>query len=313
MNEGMRKVESLFFERFGDDASLENVVLVFILASPRVGSTLLYQLLVNCFRCFYFSNFINDYFAETPVIGAALDVSLNPHNQVRYESRYGKTAGPFGPSEGSLIFQNWFGGEHPSQTRSSKVLPRKAEHLVLTMKSIAGLTGQVIVTKNAWNCFRIGEFAGLFPGMHFIWLRRDVRSSAFSDLEARYKRGSSTVWNSATTANYEEIQKLPYWQQVVEQQYEYNKCIGEDLNGFAQGRYVELWYEPLCRNPEAEMAKLERYFDSWSLPIGRKQMEIPALKCSAGPGGLDEDYARIRDHVAAHSHRFQEYMFRSSD
>lgn len=309
MNEGIKKVEELLFQNLSPHVSLDDLPLVFILASPRTGSTLLYQLLINFFDFFYFPNLVNDYFAEFPVVGAALDLLLNPRQPVSYESAYGKTQGYSAPSEGSFIFRNWFGGEHPSQTRSCEVLPGKVTHLISTMKSIYELTGQSVLTKNAWNCFRIQALTQLFPNIHFIWVRRDIALSALSDLEARYRRGGGTVWNSATTANYRDIQKRPYWEQVVEQQYEYNKSIARDLSKFSQGRHIELWYEDVCDHTEAELSRIDQYLVSQSLPTELKNRPIPSLNRSSGPHGLKEDHARILRYVAAHTDRFHGYTY----
>ncbi len=309
MKQGMRKAEELLFQKFSRKVSFSELPLVFVIASPRAGSTVVYQLMINLFNFFYFSNLVNDHFAEFPVVGAALDSLINPRRPVSYKSAYGKTRGIRGPSEGSLIFKNWFGGQHPSQTKSCKVLPGKTEHFVSTMKSIYGITGFPIISKNAWNCFRIQELTGLFPNIHFLWIRRDITTSALSDLEARYRRGGPIIWNSATTTNYREIQKRPYWEQVVEQQYEYNKSIAKDLGNFSQERYIELWYEDICDHPETELDRLNRYFSHNSLPRSLRGRRIPALSRSSGPTGLEEDYLKIVGYVEGNRERFSEYTY----
>ena len=308
MIENMIKTEELLCRKFSRGVSLVQGPLIFILASPRAGSTLTYQLLINYFSLLYFSNFINDFFPQFPVVGAALDSLINHRHSISYESSYGKTNGPLGPSEASLVFKNWFGGDHPSQTKSCRVKPDKQEHLVLTMKSIFGLSRRPILTKNAWNCFRIQELTRLFPNIHFLWVRRDIRDSAISDLEARYRSGGPTIWNSATTANYREIQKRPYWEQVVEQQYEYNKCVANDLEIFSHGRYIEVNYEDICGHPKRELERISRYFASQSLPTCMRNKQIPVLTHSRGPSGLEEDYTKIVSYVKANSDRFKSYL-----
>jgi len=303
----MREVEGLFFRQFSD-INIRELPLVFILGSPRTGSTLTYQILINSFGFYYFSNLVNDKFAEFPIVGVALSLHLNRHTTVSYKSEYGKTQGDHGPSEGSFIFRNWFGGEQPSETRSCNVLSSKKNHLILTMKSIHKLTGRAILAKNAWNCFRIGALTESFPNIHFIWIRRDIGESAFSDLKARYvKGGSPTAWNSATTANYEEIQKRPYWEQVVEQQYEYNKSIAHDLNRFCPERYLELWYEDLCQDSEVQLERVMAFFDCRSLPIRRREISMPLLKASRATRTSDSDYRKIVNYIVDKQGRFYPY------
>ena len=71
------------------------------------------------------------------------------------------------------------------------------------------------------------------------------------------ERGGPAVWNSATTGNYEEIQKLPYWEQVVEQQYTYANRISNDLSSLLPERYCQVWYEDLCENHSETISILE--------------------------------------------------------
>jgi hypothetical protein len=312
MNKALEKAEELLFKKFSRGMRSGDVPLVFILASPRTGSTLVYQLIINFFNFFYFSNFVNDFCFESPVVGAALDLSIHSRRSVGYRSAYGKTRGLHGPSEASLVFKNWFGGQHPSQTRSCKVKAEKRQHFVLTMKSIHKMTGLPILAKNAWNCFRIQELTSLFQNTHFLWVRRDIIASANSDLEARYRRGDPTVWNSATTTNYLEIQKRPYWEQVVEQQYEYNRCMAHDLSTYSQGQFIELWYENVCERPELELKRLDDYFSNYSFPTKLRNRRIPTFNISSGPSGLENDCAKIVQYVEKNSERFREYFYDDS-
>lgn len=310
LSASLNTVESLFFERYSRSAEAKDVPIIFILGSPRTGSTLLYQVVVNFFQTFYFSNFIEENFAENPVVGAALDEILNPHILASYESAYGKTKDLWEPSEASQIFRIWFGGKHPSQIKSCTVLAGKKSHLLATLQSIYALTGRVIVTKNAWNCFRIKTLARLFPRAHFFWIRRDISLSALSDLKARIVRGGPTVWNSATTANYKEIQKQPYWEQVVEQQYEYNRSIATDLQQFSHRRFIEIWYEELCDDIEAQLERLRRYFLTQNVSIQFKNTALPVINCSTGNSEADEDYVKIQKYVLQQRERLKEYVYK---
>jgi hypothetical protein len=265
-------------------------------------------MMINVFGFFYFSNLMNGFFAEFPIVGAVLGVQLGPPESVSYKSEYGKTKGLLEPSEGSLIFRKWFGGEHPSQTRSCRVLPGKRQHMISTIKSIFGLAGKPVLTKNAWNCFRIRELAEVFPNIHFVWIRRDIGLSALSDLEARYRRGSATVWNSATTANYQEIQKKAYWEQVVEQQYYYNRSIAFDLRRFDSERHIELWYEDMCDDPERELHRINAYLVSKRIPCERKTTVVPPLTGSSKKMKLAEDYGKICNYIGNNIDRLSAHI-----
>jgi hypothetical protein len=302
--ETLAPVEALLFERYALRMDAEKLPMVFILGSPRTGSTLLYQLLINVFGFFYFSNMVNDHFPEHPVVGAALDHILNLHKPIDYSSDHGKTEGPFGPSEASLLFRHWFGGEHPSQTQSARVMPEKSEHLRLTMQSLYAISGRPILTKNAWNCFRVQALVELFPAIHFVWVRRDIVQSAWSDLKARHLRGGPTVWNSATTANYRDIQKLPYWEQVVEQQYAYNESIALDLALYAPGRFCEIWYEDVCRNPATEIQRLREHWTRNHLLLDMRAEPPLRFSLSTWQGDESDDFTKICGYVGRCADRF---------
>jgi Sulfotransferase family len=303
----LTQIETLLFERYSNFAAPAGLPMVFILGAPRSGSTLLYQLLINVFGFFYISNWVSTHFFEHPVVGAALDHMLNPHTPVAYSSNHGKTEGLFGPSEASLMFRHWFGGKHPAQRFSAQVLPGKSDHLRLTMQSLYGMTRRPILTKNAWNCFRIRAYVELFPAIQFVWIRRDIAQSAWSDLKARFLRGGPTVWNSATTENYRDIQKLPYWEQVVEQQYEYNEGVAHDLACYAPEQYCEVWYEDICQAPAAGIDRLRENWEHNKLKLGVRA-EAPAMfKLSTEESSENSDLKKIREYVFSQEIKFRNH------
>jgi hypothetical protein len=304
--ENLTSVEALLFERYALWTEAAALPMVFIIGAPRSGSTLLYQLLINVFDFFYFSNLVNSHFSEYPAVGAALDQILNPREPVAYSSDHGKTEGPFGPSEASLVFRHWFGGEHPAQTQSAQVLLGKSEHLRLTMQSVYRMVGRPILIKNAWNCFRIRALVELFPAIQFVWIRRDIVQSAWSDLKARYLRGGPMVWNSATTANYRDIQQLPYWEQVVEQQYAYNESVALDLVRYAPGRFCEIWYEDVCQRPATEIHRLREQWTRNCLIVDMRAEAPPLFALSMRQRDESDDFAKICDYVARRSDRFHQ-------
>jgi len=292
------EAEHVLFARFAQIA-IPEVRAVFILGSPRTGSTLAYQLIAHCLRCTYFDNFLNDEYAEHPAL--AVEATAKTDTKIDFTSNYGKTDGRFAPSEASRVFARWFGGEHPSQTKSNRVLPGQRAHLLDSFRSMWGLTGVPIVCKNAWNCFRAEDLASLLPGASFLWVRRDLHASALSDLESRYRQGSPTIWNSATTANYEDIMRRPYWEQVVEQQFEYTLAIRESLESIAPDRSTVVWYEDLCRDPAAVIRRLTGF--AGLEPTGKTP---PVLETSSGHAALGEDAERIQSHIDTDPARFAE-------
>jgi len=265
--------------------------MIFILGSPRTGSTLIYQIMINLYGLFYFTNLTNNYFYKHPFLGSLLSIPFIRASG--YESDHGKTVGLFGPSEGSYIFKNWFGF-------GSKLRPCKKNHIVNTFKRIHSLIHRPIVMKNAWNCFRIQALAGLFPLAKFIWIRRDIEDASYSDLTARYLRGSPYVWNSAPPPNRQEIQGMPYWEQVVEQQYEYNKMVKTDLETFGSDSYIELWYEDLCNDLNEQTSSISSFFNLKNVEAGLPNFEMKEHNA-------DTDFIKIREYVKSNVNKFGGY------
>lgn len=279
----MNILENILFDAYGD---ARKSPVIFIVGSPRTGSTFLYQLVINFFDCCYFSNNVNEKFSNNPVIGVVLEPEKR--NLVKYQSVGGKVKGKFEPSEASGIFKNWFGGDHPSQIKSCNVIPKKMDHMTKTINTICNITQKPLVTKNAWNCFRIEDLSKVFPDAYFIWIRRNIILSALSDLKT--KGNNKNIWNSATTTNYKEIMKMQYWEQVVEQQNEYNIAMSRSFEHLERNKWIEIWYEEICEDLLRVLKRISNF-------LGRKvtDVPIPYIECHKKP--MDRDHKRIIDYV----------------
>lgn len=228
---------------------------IFILGAPRTGSTVLYQAMAHAFALPYIANFTNDHFAETPIVGLAIQKSVPVI--VGLESAYGKAAGNFQTSEGSAVLMHWFGGGHPSALVSARILDGREPHMLSTFHAAERLFGQPLLIKNPWNCFRVADLSRALPGARFVWLRRDIVAAARSDLAARWAtKGTDTEWNSATPENYEKLRQLLPAEQVVENQFEFNRAIATALDSVGAARFVEVWYEDFLHAPADVLASI---------------------------------------------------------
>jgi len=275
---------------------------LFIVGSCRTGSTPIYQLVINLFDVFYFTNLINKDYYENPALGCKIQKdSILSYNHNSYDSDYGKTEGDLGPSEGSSIFQNWFGGGHPSEIKSFDFLSiDKKNHMIKTINDIHDIMEKMIVIKNAWNIFRIKVISKAFPNSRFLWIRRDIREASLSSLNARYYRDDLNAWNTATPKNYKELCKLPPYQQVVEQHYELDKTIKDNI---PKGRYIEIWYEDLCLDTENTVKRLKKYFN-----MNVNISEIPKLQIINSKEIEKGDHDKIIEY-SSNQKRFEGYKY----
>jgi hypothetical protein len=267
---------------------------VFLLGSPRTGSTPLYQAMVAGLGLGYFANIANAWFPKHPAIGVQLQLA-GPPEPIVFESRYGKVEGLLQPSEASGIVSAWCGGGHPSETTSPGVLPERIAHMRETLAWCEAAFGAPLLIKNAWNCFRVAELARVFPRASFVWIRRDIVAAASSDLRARgATKDNEGEWNSATPRNLEALKRLPPAAQVVENQYEFARAIAEAFAGLAPGRACEVWYEDFCLDPDGTVEKLGE-----ASPTPRRAMRL-ALAPSQPAGDL---LPAVDDYVRAHASR----------
>ena len=288
-------LEKQIFKKYSND--LKNIPIIFLIASPRTGSTFFFQLLIKIFQFSYFSNFTNTFSSHNPIIGYLIERNLNQNKQISLESFYGQTKHLHEPSEATNILNNWFEFGHPSEILGRKIRKGKLKHMEKTFSAIYNYSKKPIIIKNAWNGYRIEELTKVFKNSYFVWLRRDIINSSYSDLIARKRIGNpSKVWSSATPRNYKTIQKLHYTEQVVENQYLFNKKVSEDLLKFVNNKYMEVWYENLGKEKKKIFKLLSEDLEKkFNFPISIKHDELN--KCDIEISNTefqDNDFRKIK-------------------
>ncbi len=277
---------------------------IFILSAPRTGSTYLYQLIAKTFQLPYISNATNEIYPLNPIIGLIIQSKVNV--SISLSNKFGKTEGIFQPSEGSYVLSNWFGGGHPSQTVSNKILKGKDHHFRSTLAvSEMIFNGAPLIIKNPWNCFRISSIRKLLPKAKFIWLKRDIRESAASDLESRYiTKGNPREWNSATPSNIEKLKLLPPEHQVIENQFEFNRSIKESLKNISSKNWITLWYEDILKDTNVELKKISSFLNrdyKFTTNVDKVEKKIRDIS--------SEEQKEINKYVNIHSKRFKENLY----
>lgn len=297
--------KSIEAELLGLPRSYEKPRPVFILGAPRTGSTYLYQIVASSFHLPYLSNLTNDYFSSTPIVGLAIQRGVA--TEMILSSQFGKTNGPFQPSEGSGPMRYWFGGGHPSQKVSNAILAGQEQHFLATLAACETLYDDApLLIKNSWNCFRLPYLTRVLPEARFIWLKRDIRQASMSDLEARIiTKGSPLAWNSATPSNLDQLRVLPATEQVVENQYEYNKAIGRSLARHPKVKWCELCFEDLVEEPAAVLDKLSTFLKR---PI-QKEPPVGSSQRIRSRGIKSNDARLIETYVDQEYRRLSQFCY----
>lgn len=298
----LKAVENRILSQIRDD---DFPTPIFILSSPRTGSTFCYQTLAETFGLPYFSNLTNEYFPETPIIGLKLQSFLR--SSIRFESRYGKTRGLLQPSEASRVMKHWFGSVLPYMPELSATA---CDNLILQKTIRAGellFAGRPVLIKNTWNCYRVESILRILPKARFIWLRRDLRAAALSDLLARVAtKGSRNCWTSVPPPNKQELSHLAPELQVVENQYIVNNVISASLSKIEPTQWYELWYEDLITDLEVELDNLSKW-------LGEQRQNQRSITVKLNPNNLSLKYPgeihRIRDYCQANLFKLAPYYY----
>ena len=306
-NSRLKQLESLLLDSILGDRAEGGTNSVFILGAPRTGSTFFYQLLVAATNFPFISNLVNEFFPSTPIIGLQMQINRPSADPISYRSNYGKTEGLSQPSEGSGPMTFWFGGGVPAQSKSRRVIPSREEHFLSTIRATNALFNQPLVIKNAWNCFRIEYLASALPDAKFIWIRRNITESAISDLDARIStKGSPLIWNSATPDNYQALCEMHYTAQVVENQYEFNNAVCDQLRSLEPERYTEVWYEDICGNAKGSVKHVCK-----TLGLSYSESRLPDSPTDRAQRPVrvsDSDLSRLESYIEKNSQRFSPFF-----
>lgn len=176
------------FESFGSrrEVSGPAPLTVFILAPPRSGSTLLFQVLASGTSLGYFTNLSSAFFGFPGTVAWVLKLARSHGVRLtRYRSVLGMGRGIFEPSEaGSWWKTHIRGWPTPDSMDSSKVVD--PDRFVYSLRRSSRPFDDSLLVKNLYVIDHLPSFFDLLPDCFFIVLSRNVpdnaRSLAAADL-----------------------------------------------------------------------------------------------------------------------------------
>ena len=152
---------------------------VFIIAPPRSGSTLTYQLLCNCFENEHLTNISNLLYA-TPVIGSMISNNLCKNYQTDFKSEKGFVSGLCGEAEGLRFWEYWAGQGLVENRNSHKV--RKLRKLEQLLSKLHSSDKKVYISGYLGHVFCVQLLRKIFPKSIFIHLERNILDNVSSIL-----------------------------------------------------------------------------------------------------------------------------------
>lgn len=214
---------------------------VFIIAAPRSGSTMLFELLARSPDAATVGGESHEIFESIP--------ALHPANRGWHSNRL--TAADATPDVVAALRANF---ANNLRDRDGNAAPATARLLEKTPK----------------NAMRIPFLAAAFPGARFIFLTRDARQNASSILDAwrsqlfvtyselpGWERGEK--WSLALVPGWRELHDLPLAEVAARQLRTINEHALDDLSALAPDRWMLVTYDEVLADPNATAARLCKF------------------------------------------------------
>lgn len=248
---------------------------VFIVGTPRSGSTLLYQLLMSAFKLSYIPNISNSLYMM-PVTAAKLGKLCCEPYVSSFSSIHGYEKGAMSPSEAGNIWNRWFpfekreGFNYTPAHYLSKSVEKRIYSLVAHMESVFDAP---FLTKNVKMSVRIRALLDIFPDALFIHIQRNPNHAAASLLNIR--RQKEKAWWSVMPKEYPSIKDLPEIEQVCKQVFYTDLNIKQDLSAIESHRLHQVNYAKLCTNPVQKLKAISKFLSKHGIQTDSDFSSIP--------------------------------------
>jgi hypothetical protein len=266
----------------------ESPAMLFVMAVPRSGSTLTYQVIIHALECTYLSNLANLLY-QLPLIGGLLSARLCKGYSSGFKSDYGYVAGLCGPAEGLKYWSYWLDYGLDERNPLRRAERDKHKRYVYLRRVLARLSRSdaPLISGYLGHALEPSRLQQEFPDSVYIHLRRDILSTAASLLWARRKAGGE--WLSVFPQECESVLGLGEHAEVAAQVYWLNRRLEEGLKG---DNVIVLEYEALCEDPNREVERLVEFCERRGIHLSVKEALPDSFMYKLTDRNFDED-ARI--------------------
>lgn len=272
---------------------------VFIIGTPRSGSTLLYKTVTQAFSFGFVDNF-SSLFWRTPVFGTLLSQRLRLIPGHSFDSRYGILEGLGDPSEFGAFWYRWFPGGLDVHASSGSLSPVAMRELRSEVARLAVAHRKPLVFKNLFNSMRIGALAECFPGAVFVVCKRDPVQNALSLLKGRIENGGDkNVWWTLPPREVGALIGRPYAEQVAGQVHYINRQIESDMDLVGRARFLIVQYEDFCGDVHGHLRDIGAFLARHGIPLELNVSGIPKSFEPRQVTGLDKADEQAVAHAVA--------------
>ena len=248
--------------------------MIVIIAPPRSGSTLTYQILTNGSRSLYLTNLWNLLYA-LPLIGGLL--SKDKKSCSNFISNKGWVDGLYGQSEGMRFWEYWIG---QSLEQPIKKVP------ISRIKYLQKVFGRLIIKNNPMitaylgHAFSMSNLRTIFPGITFIYVKRDKLSNVYS----LFNIVKAKKWFSLKPMSWKDKIHLNIYERVV---WQYNCVISSIEKDILKEDTLVVNYEDICNDSHQFLKDVKYFVDKRGIDL---QLEFDLIPGSFKVRNIDEGF-----------------------
>jgi len=225
---------------------------IFIFGLPRSGTTLISQLIANCFAIGYINNLIARFWLA-PLHGIKLSKSvLGDMKRSNFQSDYAKTQYITDIHEFGYFWRFWLKKETLEDITMVKQRERKIDWdgLKKVLSTLQNEFDKPMVFKNIFGSYHLKKMKELLEKIIYIYIERDELDTAISILDARKKYYDDiNTWWSYAPVEYNKLKNLQYMEQIAGQIYYLKKFYNDQIKSLDGQSVLKVRYESLCKNP----------------------------------------------------------------
>lgn len=239
--------------------------IIVLLAPPRSGSTLTYQVLTTGIESLYLSNVAN-FFYSTPIIGNLLTKKNIDSKTSDFQSTYGLVSGTFGEAEGLKYWKYWM-NQDLFEKENLEINYQKMERLKEgLLKSTLGR--KPLIWGYLGHVFCFEHLSAFFKDeIVFLHLRRDLLSNAYSLYKASPKELMSSRPLDSQKSNKSIFESIVNQISAI-----HNRIDSKKINN---SKVIPIQYEELCANPHLFLDNLKTKLEENGFVINLRKDRIP--------------------------------------
>lgn len=251
-----------WIELFFRKSKTQKYPIIFLISTPRSGSTLTYQILSRGTKSYFLTNLWNLLYA-IPLIGGLL-TKRNKNISSNFKSDRGLVTGLFGESEGLKFWKFWI---NQGLEETSEFNVQKTSYLKKVFGRLLS-NEQPFISAFLGHAFSINYLRKSFPGSFFIYVKRDPLSNIYS----MYQTGKVFSWFSLKPNDWDKVLSYSDTERFIWQYRSIKQKIESEIS---DEDTIIVNYEDICNNPHKFLKQIKAYAKDHDIDLKLYLENIP--------------------------------------